>query len=321
MKYYIGMDVGGTYSRIKVVDPDGSLLYQGSGEGGTISSAGYDIMEQHFHHLLSTALFPLNLHPQDCLKLCLGASGIDSEELKCQYERILTSFGFSSAIIDAYNDCELLTLLMPLPCIALISGTGSIAMGRSDASSQVIRCGGWSFLLSDEGSGAAISFAVMRDVLKHWDHQVECPLLAEAFTRQTGIHTPAELVHWFHTNLHRKDVLAQIAPIVEMAATAGDVCALRILSNAAEQLFSLVDTMVHRMHLEHKPFSVLLWGSVLLQNDSIRHLLTEKISKAYPLAETQVLQSSALDCAVQIAMGLPFTAMCRPALAEEEGAV
>lgn len=312
MTYYIGMDVGGTHARIKLVHADGRLLTQAEGQGGTVSSIGYEPMKERFHQLIFSALSACSLRAQDCAGLCLSASGIDSEPLRQQYESILTSAGFDAGVIQAYNDCELLTMLMPPPCIALISGTGSIAMGRQSDASPVIRCGGWSYVISDEGSASNISFQVMRAVLKHWDGQEHCPVLAEAFSALTGIDTPSELVQWCHQNLRNKDVLAQLAPIVEQAAAANDACARRILDKAADQLFELIATLAQRMQPLEGPLSVLLWGSVLMQNHTIRHALSQRIQQAYPLASPQLLKCSALDCAVQLALGSACSAALQP---------
>ena len=45
--------------------------------------------------------------------------------------------------------------------VALIAGTGSVAFGRA-ADGRTIRCGGWGYLLGDEGSGYAIGRAALR---------------------------------------------------------------------------------------------------------------------------------------------------------------
>ena len=300
--YFIGMDVGGTYARLKICDPSGQILHSSEGKGGTISAMGVKTMEERFRALLLPALKTCGLQPEECLGLYMGASGVDSPSLARQYELILENMGFARTRFQVSNDCEMLLSLFSGPCIALISGTGSIAMGRDSASSPIARCGGWSFLLSDEGSAPSISFAAMRALLKHWDGQTECPGLAELITNSTGYASPEALVSWCHQNLQNKDQLARLAPLVEQAANAGDLCAQELQANAVHELFELVETTFRKLHLPEEKFSLLLWGSVATQNLTIRTGLCRMLRQRFPQAKAYLLQSSALDCALQLAM-------------------
>lgn len=317
MGYYIGMDVGGTYARIKIADAAGHVLHAAEGDGGTISAAGYEEMHSRFLRLVQPALDHCGLKPQDCAGLCLGASGIDSPELHAQYVQILTDIGFPDGVIRALNDCELLLSLFQGPCVVLIAGTGSIAMGKAAPDQPVCRCGGWSYILSDEGSAPAISFAAMRAMLKHWDGQLSCPILVELFQEHFGLDTPQALVSWCHQNLHRKELLARIAPLVEQAARSGDPCALQIMKDTAQQLFALAANAAGKINPPQGQFSLLMWGSVLIRNGMIRTEVCRLLRAAYPRATAYTLRTSALDCALALAMNtLPegqLTPLCQEA--------
>lgn len=303
MGFYIGMDVGGTYARLKVADERGHTLCEKDGRGGTIRSSGYEQMRSRFRTLVLPNLEQLGLEVEDCAGLCLSASGIDSEQLKQQYMTILADMGFPRECLSAYNDCEMLLALRPEPCIAIIAGTGSVAMGRGWAEGPVSRCGGWSYIISDEGSAPYISLEAMRVVLKHWDSQLEAPVLAQLFA-QEGFASPEEMAAYCHENLAEKDRLAHFAPLVEKAALRGEAQAMKILDMAASGLFRLVKTVMEKMDAAERPVSVLLWGSVLVQNQMVQQALRKKMNAAYPLAEIITLHKSAVDCALRLAMGM-----------------
>lgn len=317
MGYYIGMDVGGTYARIKIADAAGHVIHTAEGDGGTLSTAGYAAMHRRFLRLIQSALDHCSLKPHDCAGLCLGASGIDSPELHAQYVQILMDIGFSNTIIHAMNDCELLLSLFQGPCVVLVAGTGSIAMGKAAPDLPVCRCGGWSYILSDEGSAPAISFAAMRAILKHWDGQLSCPLLAKLFQEHFGLDTPQELVSWCHQNLRRKELLSRIAPLVEQAARSGDPCALQIIKDTAQQLFALAANTIMKINPPQGNFSILMWGSVLIRNEMILTEVIRLLHTAYPHAAAFTLRTSALDCALALAMNtLPeglLTPLCQEA--------
>ena len=318
MSFYVGMDVGGTHARLKVANGLGETLYEAESAGGTISSSGHEVMRRRFEHLLVTALQKLKVRASDCCGLCLSAAGVDSRDLQLQYERILTDIGFPSEKIAVINDGELLLSVLPAPCIVLIAGTGSIALGKKN-NGDIIRCGGWDFVLSDEGSAAAIGLEIMQAVLKNWDQQESCALLACLFSDATGFTCPEQVVNFFHENWRQKDRIAQLAPIAHKAAIGGDTCATWILSHASEQLFSLMTSIHNQLAPSQGPISTLFWGSVLEHNEIITDTLYRQIKLMDAPTRIYRLTFSALDVAVREAMGESLVGLTEEIKPKESG--
>ena len=218
---------------------------------------------------------------------------------------MLRRLGFPGDRIHAFNDCEMLLEMMDPPCIALIAGTGSVAMGRAEPSGPVLRSGGWSYLLSDEGSAPSIAIASLRQLIRHWDGRVESPVLAALAAEKYRFGGAEDVVKFFHSHLEEKDLIAAFAPLTEQAAARGDASARTILLNAADELADLVRSAARKLSVEDRPFRLLLWGSVALRNTLISGRLADSLRKSYPGIRMFGLQASAVTCAARLACGLP----------------
>ncbi len=302
MRYCIGMDVGGTHARLKLTDTQGKEIGYFEHKGGTITSASYETIRERYHALIMGALNAHGLAPEHCAGLCLGASGIDTDDLHEQYVKMLESMGFDRAVIRAFNDCEvLLNLYADKPCIAIIAGTGSIIMGKGE-DGKIIRYGGWSYLLSDEGSASYIIRKAIEAALKYWDGYGDCAVLASLLESETEMRNQQEAATYYISHIKEKEMISRYAPLVEKAAALNDPTALRILYNAAERLFTGVDVVARQMNIGNAPYVVLLWGSVLMKNAYVSGRLRELLLARFPKAEIVNLEGTAVDCAINIAL-------------------
>ena len=161
MKFYAGLDVGGTSGRVKFSAEDKTLIGEYLGEGCAFNTEGYEIGREKYHKLMDVALSKYELKSSDCLGICVAASGIDSKEQEMQMRSIFEEMGFAKERILAVNDCELFLYLSKGPVLVTISGTGSICYGRNEAG-EVFRTGGWNHVLSDEGSAYDIGLQTFK---------------------------------------------------------------------------------------------------------------------------------------------------------------
>ena len=107
---YIGMDVGGTTARIRLTDAQGSVLWEAEDQGGTLAGIGREELTVRLGRIIRRALEASGTTPEDCDQLCIGASGVDTEDAQAVYEEILLELGFSREHLMVVNDAELLML-------------------------------------------------------------------------------------------------------------------------------------------------------------------------------------------------------------------
>ncbi len=302
MIYYAGLDVGGTYSRVKIEDESGNILGEFLGIGCSISTNGPEKCREIYREIVFSALERCNLLPEDCGGICLAASGIDNESLRMTCRSFFLEMGFPPEAVKVYNDCEVFLHTSRETSIVLVAGTGSIAFGRTEQK-EIVRCGGWGHLLSDEGSALDIAKRVFQAVANHMDQRISCPVLAEIFIRATGLTDLGSLNH--HLNeymIEDKAKIACYAQLAEQAAELGDETANQILLNCADALYYIVRDIYKKMKImPGASITLWLWGSVLAKNERVFGRVKERVQQELPGVRPKVPLWSAVDTALIVA--------------------
>lgn len=159
--------------------------------------------------------------------------------------------------------------------IALICGTGTLAIGRNEAG-DVERAGGWGYLLGDEGSAYAIALAGLRAALRAADGRGPVTSLMTAFLAHFDVAKPADLVGQIYRAEMTRDRLAALATVV-FAEAPDDWTAAGIVDAACADLVRLVTTIATRLALARETYPLALAGSVLSQQPLLQQLLVDNL--------------------------------------------
>ena len=183
---------------------------------------------------------------------------------------------FSIALDDAFGDG---------PGVLLISGTGSVAFGRSPAGT-IARCGGWGPMCGDEGSGAWIGRKALSVVTASADGREPETALLGAVLTAAQVNEPQELIAWAANATPAQ--LATLAPIVSSVAEAGDLRANALISLAVEELVLHVRTMARQLFGDERAaLPVALTGGMLTRGTMLRKRLEHRLRSAVPGAQVQ----------------------------------
>ena len=102
-----------------------------------------------------------SIHPDSC---CAGSAGAEVPAGRRRLERLLEILLPGSRISVVHDARLVLSAAQTDEGIALISGTGSVAYGRTSDGREA-RYGGWGWLVGDDGSGAWITREAVREVM------------------------------------------------------------------------------------------------------------------------------------------------------------
>ncbi|MCV2351031.1 BadF/BadG/BcrA/BcrD ATPase family protein [Paucibacter sp. Y2R2-4] len=178
VQYLLGVDGGGTGTRVRLADLKGVLL--GQGEAGP-SALGQGA-EQAWRHIQEAAQAAAaqaglpTLNPAQCA-IGLGLSGAGVVE---QVEAFLAlQPGYALLALDNDGFTTLLGAHGGQPGLVVAAGTGSVGEGlRRDGSRAY--SSGWGWICGDEGSGAWLGLRAMRHAQKALDGRAEVSPLARA---------------------------------------------------------------------------------------------------------------------------------------------
>ncbi len=251
----LGIDGGGSKTLALVAGAGGEVLGRGEAGPSNYQVIGLEATLASLEAATSAALASASRSRRDLVAVCVGLAGVarpaDRERLAAWAAHTLPGVPITIA-----NDAQLV-MAAGTPHgwgVALICGTGSIAMGRS-SDGRTARAGGWGYLLGDEGSGYAIGLAALRAVMRAYDGRGPQTALVDAVLGHTGLDDPAGLVARTYAPAAGAGATAspaQIAALAEMvdaAALGGDDVARGILRDAGRELALAAWAVVRRLEL------------------------------------------------------------------------
>jgi glucosamine kinase len=233
--YLIGVDGGGTGTRVVVADSTGIELARGSaGPSGLINGA-----ESAWQAILSgmhEAFLKIKLATPDLATMAIGMglAGVHNKQWAANFTDCNPGFGALSLETDAFT--TLLGAHHGQAGVIIAIGTGSA--GES-LSKEGKRCevGGWGFPCGDEAGGAWLGFKAINHLQQVVDGRVAHTDFSDALLKHCGGHRDA-LFNWLaHAN---QGSYAKIAPlVVEFANQHQHQFAIHIMQLGAQEIVKI----------------------------------------------------------------------------------
>jgi len=270
--FVLGIDGGGTKT-VAWLAPraEGQILGRGHAGPGNPRAAGFDVALANIDAAIAAAFADANLPRAEVAAACFGLAGAGRATEQQQIEAWATSRGIAQRVKVTGDAEPILAAASPDNVgVVLICGTGSLAWGRN-AAGETARCGGWGYLLGDEGSGYAIALAGLRAAMRAADGRGPATDLLAGLMSVLKATSPEELVSRVYGPEMNRERLAGLASVVfEYRSTDGT--AQQIIAEAARGLAELVATVAKQLHLNLPPkdFTLALAGGTLLHQLNYR---------------------------------------------------
>lgn len=265
-KWVAGVDGGGTKSIMCLFASDGSYFARTQ-----IGPTNYRLDHEaeivdEIRRGLRTLRRDAGPMPErlDGLAACLSGLGRPEPCARIR-DRLAEARLATTALADSDARAALYGAFLDQPGVILIAGTGSIAFGQT-AAGEVLRCGGWGYLLGDEGSGFAIGRDGLAAALHDFDGRGPRTALRarfEAFFEVPAIDHAVTLVYDRYSS---RGALAQFAPLVFEEAELGDQAAAQIVERAAYDLALQVHVLARQLSEKHE-VPVALLGNLFRRRD------------------------------------------------------
>lgn len=242
----LGVDGGGTTTVAWLADSAGNVLGRGLAGPSNVKAVGPDAARRSLSHAIDQAVEQVRLTGEstEIEVACLGLAGFDRPADRAMLESWADECHWSKRLVLVNDGDLLLAAGTPLGWgIGVISGTGSIAVGRSP-SGQSARAGGWGHLFGDEGSAYWVTLAALRWLAKASDGRTPDPAeadpLRDRLLQAFNLTEPSALVTAIYAPGVDRARLARMAPVVASAAQENSRAALAILDQAASELAAAV---------------------------------------------------------------------------------
>ncbi len=237
MKYFLGIDAGGSRCRARLVTPDGVIV--GAAEAGPANArVGLGKLKDTLIAVASDAFAAGGLDQSEMAKTNagMGIAGISRAgmreavmDLPLPFAKVAIETDAAIANLGAHGGED---------GAILILGTGSI--GFIKVGDKSITIGGYGFPISDEGSGAALGLSAMRHALRALDGRTKPTPLSTAITDQFS-HSTAQAIAWMDKGTPRD--YAAMAPMVMDYAEKDDEIARSIVEDAVKHVERFIETI------------------------------------------------------------------------------
>ena len=217
----LGIDGGGTRTVALLADAEGRILGQGEAGPSNLHAVGVERALGALEQAVTTAFAAARLERQKVKAACLGLAGADRAE-EHELLRAWAERQQLCAHLHLTSDGALL-LAAGTPDnwgLALVSGTGSIAVGRA-ADGRTARASGWGYLLGDEGCGYRIALAALQAIAKAADGRGPATRLTDAFLKHLKIEAPKGLIQTIYRADWDRAALAGHAPVARLVREPG----------------------------------------------------------------------------------------------------
>jgi glucosamine kinase len=254
---FIGVDGGGTKSKVRVEDVNHHVVGQAVG-GAACIRISVDASWEAIYRALDEILEPQGISLQDKNYRFHAAFGLSGCEVKEAYQAFIDRpHPFSTLLLtsDAHTAC--LGAHNGADGAIIIVGTGVVGYEINEGKNSQI--GGWGFPHDDEGGGAWLGLEAARLTFQWLDHRVEkSPLATDVFAFfENDLDT---FVTW--ANRANSTEFARLAPLVINHTQQEEVAALRIMKKAAHAIDRIGHTLIKLSGTHKKTLPCCLFGGI-----------------------------------------------------------
>lgn len=239
----LGMDSGGSKTRVAVADRQGRVLHFEVAAG--LDPTANPQWSAQLHALLqipaklplTAAVLGLPLHGElaeysiaqhDAARQALPCPVVVENDVRIAFDGAFAGQGAG---------------------VLILAGTGSMAWAsRNEPGAEQVRVGGWGDVFGDEGSAYWIGCQALILASRSLDGRDAHPALTQSLLDHLGL-APEELAGWVYGLANRRAEIAALAEGVSTWAMAGEPAAIKVLDRAAAHLAEHISTAWHRLGL------------------------------------------------------------------------
>ena len=268
MRYYLGIDGGGSVTRAVLADELGIAVARC--EAGSIHyrAVGYAAARANLRYIAAQLARPVRA----CFIGNAALAGPAPEgELRALTEGVLQA---ERLAMDSDLYIALEAMRVHGPCAVAIAGTGSMAAGRAGEGRPIVHTGGWGYLLGDEGSGFHIGWEALRAALQGYEGGGPATALTGEMCAFYGADAPEELLGLFYDPPMERQKIAAFAQRVLRCED--DAVARGIIRGCAAAFAATARALLRKLPPE-TPLG--LWGGMFQHSEEYRRAFCRALEK------------------------------------------
>ena len=279
MKYYLGLDSGGTRTRFVIINEVGDILGQHIADTIHIHQVGTVETKRLFLYSLNVVSDLAKISLQDISHAFLGFAGYGEVE----QDRVFIDQMVKDILPNATcgNDVHVAWAgsLAAQAGIQIVGGTGSIVFARNEKGEET-RCGGWGYFFGDEGSAYWLSQLMLNIFSKQSDGRIKEEALLKIVRKHFNLSGDFEMIGYYLDKLlNNRTQIAALAPLLFQAAKEGDSSALEAIQKCAYEQAITIHTAMKKLEWKNDKIMVSYSGGLFEAGDILLNPLQQELTK------------------------------------------
>jgi len=283
MKYFLGIDGGGTKTKVCLIDETGTILGYGNGGPSSIDTVDalttFTSIKNALQEISSLPMKPFHLHG-----IFAGLGGVVTQNDKISLSTLLLDLPYTDASTQISVDNDAINALasgeLGQAGMVLIVGTGMVAYGQNPFG-QTHKAGGWGYKEGDAGSSYDLGVQALKTLSRAFDKRIETSNFIQALAHHVGMKNSIDIIPIMDQYWGQRTLIASLAPFVTKFANLGDYHAKAIIDKATDELALCVRAVYQNITYPNAHLVVV--GSLGNADGYFKDQLHQKIQAISPL--------------------------------------
>lgn len=261
MKYFMGVDGGGSKTYAVITNEHGNLIGEGISGASNYKLIGLEKAMENIKQSMDRALKSARLTYSDIEFVQYALAGADREADFVKLRSGLTSIPVNRWDLVCDTIAGLRTGSPENVGVVLICGSGTNAVGRS-ITGKTVQTGGFGYFYGDAAGGNQMALDTFRAAIRSWEYREIPSILTVKVPKFFGHETMEDLLEDFlERNVQR--VPGELTIVLHEAVEEGDALAIQIMERTGVELGITVNSVMKRMgEFGVKTIPIVLTGSV-----------------------------------------------------------
>ncbi len=300
LRYFLGIDVGGSKSHALIADESGQVVGFGQAGTGNHEVIGYTGLSSVLHQITDQAVAKAGIRKDQIAGYGLGLAGYDWPVDHQPHHDVIVALGIP-APFEFVNDAVIGLIAGASEGwgISVVAGTGNNCRGR-DKNGREGRVAGTGYWTGEHGGGGDLVVRAMQAVSKSWSMRGPETILTQKFLDHLGAQDVMDILEGLSRG--RFTLGASASRLVFEAADQGDEIARDVICWMGRELASLAIGVIRQLKFEPLDFEIVLTGSLYKGSPLIESTMRETIHEVAPDARFVPLNAPPVVGAVLLGM-------------------
>jgi len=311
MRYFLGIDGGGTKTHALIADETGKLHGFGKAGCGNFEVFGWERAKNEILKAADDALKQAGVKHENIAFAFFGLAGEDTQHDHVFLREEIKKLALFKNVKVKNDSFAALRGGTPKPYgVVVVSGTGTVAVGRNQEGKEH-RAGGLGSDFGDLGSGPDILKMAISAVVRENDGRGQKTQLTQKMLTIFSCTNTTEWIDQNYRSTPNPEQMIQVIQAVYESAAKKDKAAQRIVKTIAEEIALSALAVIKCLNMQKETFDVVLAGSIHKQKGKIlMPLISQRIHRCAPNACIRYPELPPVAGSVILAMeenGIPMT--------------